>query len=175
MKLLILITLAGKLLTVTAPQSVAAPDEVGVLAQMPHNETTFVYAHSNMSGTLFYDLEIGDKLTAYYNDGSSQTFEVIQSRAHGARSTTIAQGGGNFDLRVDQQWMKMTDVMTMYAAPDGITLVTCFSANNGFGIVTGRLFVELIPINGASGEFSQVPYKLSNMQYEADGYFAQHQ
>ncbi len=146
MKLLIFLILAGKLLTVTAPQSIAAPNEIGVLAQMYANETTVVYAHSNLSGTLFYDLAAGDTITAIYSDGSVQAFEVVDAGAYAARSTTIAQGEGDFDLRVNASWMPISDVMAMYSAPDGITLFTCYAASKGLDVVTGRLFVELVPI-----------------------------
>ena len=146
MKLLIYLLVFGKLLTVTAPQSVAAPEHVGVLAQMQSVQTTIVYAHSNLSGTLFYDLKDGDTITAIYSDGSAQEFEVVELGAYAARSTKIAQGEGDFDLRVNSAWMLISDVMAMYSAPGGITLFTCYSANKGFDVVTGRLFVELAPV-----------------------------
>ncbi|MBI5964930.1 MAG: hypothetical protein HY863_15735 [Chloroflexi bacterium] len=146
MKLLIYLILAGKLLTVSAPQSIAAPNEIGVLAQMQSVQTTIVYAHSNLSGTLFYDLADGDTITAIYSDGSAREFEVVDTGAYAARSTTIAQGGGDIDLRVDYTWRRLTEVMAMYSASGGITLFTCYGADNGFQVTTGRLFVELIPM-----------------------------
>lgn len=147
MKLLIFLILAGKLLTVTAPQSIAAPNEIGVVAQMQSVQTTIVYAHSNLSGTLFYDLKKDDTITAFYSDGSTQKFEVVDVGAYAARSTTLAQSGGNFDLQVNTTWMPLSDVMAMYSAPGGITLMTCYAANKGFDVVTGRLFVELVPVH----------------------------
>lgn len=146
MKLLIYLILASKLLTVTAPQSIAAPSEVGVLAQMYSDQSTFVYAHSDLSGSMFYDLRLGDKITAIYNDGSTQVFEVREVNAYAAKSNIIARSGGDFDLRVGSQWIPITGVMAMMSTPGGITLLTCYAGDRGFGIVTGRLFVELVPV-----------------------------
>ena len=146
MKLLVYLILAGKLLTVTAPQSIAAPDEIGALAQMNSDQSTFVYAHSDLSGTLFYDLQADDTVTAIYNDGSTQLFEVREVNAYAAKSNIIARSGGDFDLRVGSQWIPITGVMAMMSTPGGITLITCYAGDRGFGIVTGRLFVELVPV-----------------------------
>lgn len=146
MKLITLLLIAGRMLTVTLPQSTSAPEISGVLAQMYHDQTTFVYAHSNLSGTLFYDLQDGDIVTAIYSDGSNRQFEVAKIGVYAAQSTEIAKGGGDFDLRVNYQWIPITGVMTMYSIPDSITLTTCFADSNGFGIVTGRLFVMLAPV-----------------------------
>jgi len=146
MKTMILIYLAGQLLRVSAPQAVAAPDAAGMLAQFYGGQTTFVYAHSYLSGTLFYDLDEGETVTAYYSDGSHADFEVTDIGAYTARSTTIAAGGGDFKLDVDDQWVKITDVMKMYAAPGGITFATCYAVDKGLGVVTGRLFVETRPV-----------------------------
>ncbi len=153
MNTIVLLLLLGNLLTVTAPQSVAAPMVDGVLAQMVHDETTFVYAHSNLAGTLFYDLRDGDVVIAIYSDGSLREFEVVQIGAYAAQSTEIAKGGGNFDLRVNYQWIPITGVMTMYSIPGRITLSTCFADNKGFGIVTGRLFISLAPVD--AGDFPE--------------------
>ena len=65
MKLLIYLILAGKLLTVTGLQAIAAPNEIGVVAQMQSVQTTIVYAHSNLSGTLIYDLKNDDSITVF--------------------------------------------------------------------------------------------------------------
>lgn len=146
MKTIILIYLAGQLLSVSNPQAVVAPDAVGVLAQLYGGQTTFVYAHSYLSGKLFYALDEGETVTAYYSDGSHADFEVTDVGAYTARSTTIAAGGGDFDLDVDGQWMPITHVMEMYAAPGGITFATCYAVDKGLGIVTGRLFVETRPV-----------------------------
>lgn len=156
MQILIFILLAGKLLTVTAPQSIAAPEQEGLLAQMPNGQTTLVYAHSNLSGTLFYDLKVGDTITAYYGDGTTKTFKVVTTGIHIAQSTEIAKGGGNFDLRVENNWMKLTDVTNMYSTPNGITLITCYSANKGHAVTTGRLFLELIPVESAVNESASI-------------------
>jgi hypothetical protein len=104
---------------------------------------TLIYAHNYLSGVEFYNLEIGEIVTAYYSDGSTKEFQVIKKDAY-----AFGNSDDKLEMRVDQQWIEMGKVINMYSAPDSITLFTCYPED---GQTTGRLFVELNPLeNGAS-------------------------
>ncbi len=146
MKLLTLIILLGRLLTVTAPQSVSAPDVSGVLAQMYQGSVHIVYAHSYLEGTSFYSLSQGDKVTGIFSDGSSQVYQVAAKDHFIASGTDVAATGTNFDVNVYGQWMPLSEATRLFYSPGGIVLFTCYSYNNGFSVTTGRLMVKLVPI-----------------------------
>ena len=146
MNLLILLLIAGNLFTVTLPQSVAAPVEAGVLAQMENYGTTLVYGHSDL--VPFYDLAVGDVVQAIYADGSTKNYQVTQIGHYIAKSTEIAKQDGNLLLRIGRfEWMPMMQlILEQYSTVGGITFVTCYSALNGHAAPTGRMFLELVPM-----------------------------
>lgn len=141
---LILLILSGQLLTVTAPQSISAPNDRGVLAQMEYHEKPIVYAHSYLSGTLFYDLRKGDIIPVVYNDGEYKKFVVTDIKIHISRKTKDPR---NFDLLIKDEWIPMSKVLSMYTTKDGLLLVTCYSGRKGNGISVGRVFIMLMPVH----------------------------
>jgi hypothetical protein len=143
MKLLIYLIIAGKLLMVTP--SVIVPEVDGVLSLFP-SDSTLLLAHSNLAGTNFYDLKEGEKVTAIYDDSSFMVYEVSQKDSFSAKNSLEAISGNDFMMRVDDEWRMMLDVLTDYQSLNSITLLTCYAGNKGFDVVTGRLFIELIPI-----------------------------
>lgn len=144
--LLTLLLIAGNLFTVTLPQSVAAPVDAGVLAQMENYGTTIVYGHSDL--VPFYDLAEGDVVQGVYADGSTKNYQVTQIGHYIAKSTEIAKRDGNLLLRIGRfEWMPMMQlILEQYSTVGGITFVTCYSGMNGHAAPTGRLFLELVPI-----------------------------
>lgn len=144
--LLTLLIILGNLFTVTLPQSVAAPVEAGVLAQMENYGTTLVYGHSDL--VPFYDLAVEDVVQGVYEDGSTKQYQVTQIGHYFAKSTEIAKRDGNLLLRIGRfEWMPMMQlILEQYSTVGGITFVTCYSGRNGHAAATGRLFVELVPI-----------------------------
>lgn len=98
---------------------------------------TLIYAHNYLSGAEFYNLDIGEIVTAYYSDGSTKEFEVVKKDAY-----AFGNPVNKSELRVDYQWVEMGKVISMYSAPDSITLFTCYPED---GQTTGRLLVELSP------------------------------
>lgn len=101
------------------------------------DDGTFIYAHNYLSGSEFYDLEVGEIVIAYYSDGSTKNFEVSRKDAYAFGNLKDV-----WDMRVDQQWIEIDDVINMYSAHDEITLFTCYPE---FGQTTGRLFLNLKP------------------------------
>jgi len=144
--LLTLLIILGNLFTVTLPQSVSAPVEAGVLAQMENYGTTIVYGHSDL--VPFYDLAVGNVVQGVYEDGSTKQYQVTQIGHYIAKSTEIAKRDGNLLLRIGRfEWMPMMQlILEQYSTVGGITFVTCYSGMNGHAAPTGRLFVELVPI-----------------------------
>ena len=144
--LLVLLIILGNLFTVTLPQSVAAPVEAGVLAQMENYGTTLVYGHSDL--VPFYDLVEGDVVQGVFADGSTKNYQVTQIGHYIAKSTEIAKRDGNLLLRIGRyEWMPMMQLIReRYSTVGGITFVTCYAANKGHAAPTGRLFLELVPM-----------------------------
>ena len=144
--LLVLLMILGNLFTVTLPQSVAAPVEAGVLAQMENYGTTLVYGHSDL--VPFYNLVEGDVVQGVFADGSTKNYQVTQIGHYIAKSTEIAKRDGNLLLRIGRfEWMPMMQlIFEQYSTVGGITFVTCYAANKGHAAATGRLFLELVPM-----------------------------
>lgn len=145
MKFLILLILAGKLLVVNAPANTHAPDIDGVTGQMyAVQDALLVYAHEDKAGGQFYELNSGDTVTAVFDGGISQKYVVSMQGVYIARSTEAAKNGGDFEVRLNNQgeWMMLTEVIDLYSKPNNIVLITC----SGGSTTTGRLFVELAPV-----------------------------
>ena len=149
MKTIIYLYLIGQLLAVNPPSNPSVPDVVGQFAQMEFDHGTLVYAHSYLAGTMFYDIAAGDIVHAIYSDGSLQSFEVVSSSIYIPRGTDEAATGANFEVRLDGigEWLRLHDVLRNHIEADDLTLYTCFGANKGFGVTTGRLIVDLEPIS----------------------------
>lgn len=103
-----------------------------------------VYAHENLAGGEFYELQDGDNVTAVFTDGTSALYEVAFYGIYIARSTVTAKGGGDFEVRLNNQgeWLMISDVITQHNTKGSILLYTCFGGN----VTTGRLFVRLVEV-----------------------------
>ena len=143
MKTLILIYLASQMLTVTPATTIPTVD--GTLALYPSN-STLLLAHSYLAGTHLYDLREGDAVTAIYSDGTTQEYTVSQVDAFAARYSPDAISGYDFMMRWNDDWRMLSDVLPDYQSAESITLMTCYAGHKGFDVVTGRLFVELVPV-----------------------------
>lgn len=143
MKILVLLYIANHMLTVTPSLHISNSNKV--LTLFP-SESTLLLAHSNLAGTIFYDLRQGELVTAIYNDHTAQTYTVDQIGAYAARNSSDAISSADFMMRVDNSWRMMTDVLGDFQSPNSITLMTCYASSKGFDVITGRLFIELAPM-----------------------------
>lgn len=103
-----------------------------------------VYAHENLAGGEFYELQDGDNVTAVFTDGTSALYEVETTAVYIARSTDMASNGGDFEVRLNNtgEWLMISGVIGKYSKKSNIVLMTCFGGN----VTTGRLFVRLVEV-----------------------------
>ena len=140
MSFIIALVLAGKLLTVT-PSSVA-PDTIG-LSGLYFSNSAIVYGHNYLSGGEFYRLRVGDNVPVYFADGSTRIYNISFTEAYTAQSTTMANTGEDFPLRVSNEWQTVSQVIDSLSFDGSIVLITCYPSK---GITTGRLFVQLTEV-----------------------------
>lgn len=123
-------------MVVTPPQNIAAPDVIGVVAQM--DGLPVIYAHNYLSGASF-DVQNGSVVRMVDNNYKVTMYRVISNDVYLARSTKIAAGGGDFDW-AGNEWVSVSELIG--SLPDGaILLFTCYSGSGN--VVTGRRFVTL--------------------------------
>ena len=143
MKTLILLLIGSQLLQVR-PLSMwePAPEVNGQFSQVMQNGARIVYAHSYMSGTHLYDLEKGSEVIAYYSDGTQETLEVTDLLIAIAQGTDEAKADGNILLKANGHWRKVTQWIDTYSAPGQITFYTCYAAEHGLAVPTGRMIIQ---------------------------------
>ena len=99
-------------------------------------------AHNNLSGKLFFDLEIGQEVRLVYGDGRVETFIVDRILKYQAFQPNSPYS--NFrDLSTNENFTAEQVFRTAYTGDRHVTFQTCIAAN---GISTwGRIFVIAIP------------------------------
>ena len=111
------------------------------LSSLYFNNSAIVYGHNYQSGGEFYSLKDGDKVAVYFADGSAKVYTVTDVQAYAAQSTTMANTGEDFLLRVGNNWRTVTQVIDGLSFDGTIVLITCYPRS---GQETGRLFIQLI-------------------------------
>lgn len=120
---------------------VLVPTTGGQVGTYQSASTQIFHAHSYLTGHEFYRWVEGDIITAVYEDGSTRRFIVSDKDAY-----AFGRPGKPYDLRVDKEWVNYWDVVERYSTPNGLTFITCYADSEGYGQVTGRLFVEFSPL-----------------------------
>ena len=113
------------------------------LSSLQFANSAIVYGHNYLDGGEFYSLNDGDNVAVYFADGSAKVYTVTDVQAYAAQSTTMANTGEDFPLRVGSEWMTVTQVIDSMSFDGSIVLITCYPAK---GITTGRLFVQLTEV-----------------------------
>lgn len=123
---------------VVVQNSSVVPDRIGYGGQWMNNNTPVVHAHSYMSGHEFYALRPDDIVTIQCRDGEVKQYTVTEWQPYAFGHPTDP-----WMLRVEGEWVYITDVIDSMAGRSDILLATCWTDKEGYGQITGRLYVLL--------------------------------
>lgn len=118
-------------------QNAAVPERVGYAGQW-YNDGYIIHAHSHMSGHEFYSLRPGDEVTVLCQDGGVKSYMVTEWQPYAFGHPTDP-----WALRIDGQWQGIESVIDDLALRSDLLLATCWTAKEGYGQSTGRLYVLL--------------------------------
>lgn len=102
-----------------------------------------ILAHNNLSGSEFFNLDVGDTVSAVYGDGHYQTYRISNIEQYQALDP-YSYNSDFIDLRNGDKLTAQELFMRVYSQANTLVLQTCIERNGEWS--WGRLFVVANPL-----------------------------
>jgi len=123
------------------------PSSAGIVAQFrmaAQSGTTGLIAHNYLSGRLFFELEIGQKIIIVYGDGSEKHYIVRDLQQYQALDPDSIYSDFH-NLETNERFSSTDLFNRVYTGAHHVTFQTCITKDNN--LTWGRLFVIADPLD----------------------------